>query len=377
MNYRKYLTEDILPFWLKSGIDRKSGGIYTMLDKCGKIKDTNKAIWFTGRSLWTFATAYNTVEKRPEYMEACKQLYSFYKKCILQNGRLPYLTDDNGNALEVRQSFHSELFAAIGCAQYYKACQREEVKDDALKFFDIVYDMYISDKAGFTADADNPRHIFGIEMMVIFISQFMRNSGICDNRFDELAEIALKNIVNFGFINEELNITSEYTNANTNTCQNPREDFSCMGHIYAASWIIMSEGVLKGDKNILMLGKKILDTALSFEDAKIPKLVKLGNTSGDNEYLWWPQCEAIIAYYTAHSIFGDEKYLTYAKSIEDASFKCFADTENGEWYTSVAKDGSPLNTDKGGMMKGPFHLPRMLMAMVSLSEGGSLENYLA
>ena len=87
MNYRKYLTEDILPFWLKSGIDRKSGGIYTMLDKCGKIKDTNKAIWFTGRSLWTFATAYNTVEKRPEYMEACKQLYSFYKKCILQNGK--------------------------------------------------------------------------------------------------------------------------------------------------------------------------------------------------------------------------------------------------------------------------------------------------
>ena len=31
--YKKDLTENILPFWLKNGLDRKHGGVYTCLDR--------------------------------------------------------------------------------------------------------------------------------------------------------------------------------------------------------------------------------------------------------------------------------------------------------------------------------------------------------
>lgn len=378
MNYRKYLTDDILAFWQKHGIDYENGGIHTLLDEHGRKKDSKKAIWFTGRSLWTYAVAYNTVEKKKEYLDVCERLYGFYKKCRLPNGRLPYITDNYGDMLEIKESFHSELFAAIGCAQYYKACKKEEVKKLAIEFFNIVYSMYKSGDARINRnDAENPKYIFGIEMMILFTAQFMRSSGIEDKRFEELASDALYNIENCGFINDKFNITNEYIDITTNKCPNPRESFSCMGHIYAASWIVMSEAMIKKDCKILELGKKLLDTALSFEDEKTPKLVKLGNTSKADEYLWWPQCEAIIAYYTAYSVFGDENYLELAKNIEDTSLGYFADTKNGEWYTSVKKDGTPINTDKGGMIKGPFHLPRMIIAMVILNETGSLINYLS
>ena len=33
MDYRKHLTEDILPFWLDNAIDAEFGGIFTRLDQ--------------------------------------------------------------------------------------------------------------------------------------------------------------------------------------------------------------------------------------------------------------------------------------------------------------------------------------------------------
>ncbi|MBQ4629998.1 MAG: hypothetical protein IJB70_03325, partial [Clostridia bacterium] len=36
MNYKKYLSDNILKFWLDNAIDYENGGIFTSLDKNGK-----------------------------------------------------------------------------------------------------------------------------------------------------------------------------------------------------------------------------------------------------------------------------------------------------------------------------------------------------
>ena len=38
VDYRKYLCEDILPFWIKYSLDKEEGGILTCLDKSGNVK---------------------------------------------------------------------------------------------------------------------------------------------------------------------------------------------------------------------------------------------------------------------------------------------------------------------------------------------------
>ncbi len=43
---RKDLTTDIMPFWLKYGWDRKNGGVYTCVDRDGKLMDSTKSGWF-------------------------------------------------------------------------------------------------------------------------------------------------------------------------------------------------------------------------------------------------------------------------------------------------------------------------------------------
>ena len=45
------LTKKVLPFWLKYGMDSVNGGIYTCLDRDGKLLDTDKSVWFQGRAL--------------------------------------------------------------------------------------------------------------------------------------------------------------------------------------------------------------------------------------------------------------------------------------------------------------------------------------
>ena len=63
MNYKEYLCNDVLNFWLENAIDSKNGGIFTCLDKKGNIYGTDKSVWFQGRALWVFSKAYNVIEK--------------------------------------------------------------------------------------------------------------------------------------------------------------------------------------------------------------------------------------------------------------------------------------------------------------------------
>ena len=65
IDYRKELTEDILPFWLKEAIDGEYGGIMTCLDREGHLYGDEKSVWFQGRALYIFSVAYNEVEKNP------------------------------------------------------------------------------------------------------------------------------------------------------------------------------------------------------------------------------------------------------------------------------------------------------------------------
>ena len=42
------------------------------LDREGNVYGTDKSVWFQGRALWSFSKAYNSVEAKPEYLEAAK-----------------------------------------------------------------------------------------------------------------------------------------------------------------------------------------------------------------------------------------------------------------------------------------------------------------
>ena len=74
VSYRNDLIENIMPFWMKFGLDRKHGGIYTCLDRDGKLMDSTKSVWFQGR--FGFIASY-------AYMAGCVQkLHRFHRDSL-------------------------------------------------------------------------------------------------------------------------------------------------------------------------------------------------------------------------------------------------------------------------------------------------------
>jgi N-acylglucosamine 2-epimerase len=41
--------EKCTEFWLKNGMDTVNGGVYTCLDRKGKVYSTDKSVWMQGR----------------------------------------------------------------------------------------------------------------------------------------------------------------------------------------------------------------------------------------------------------------------------------------------------------------------------------------
>ena len=79
--YRDDLTTNIMPFWLENGLDKKHGGVFTCLNRDGSLMDTTKSVWFQGRFAYVCAFAYNTVEKRQEYLDAARSAIDFSAHC--------------------------------------------------------------------------------------------------------------------------------------------------------------------------------------------------------------------------------------------------------------------------------------------------------
>ncbi len=59
--YRDGLLDDIVPFWLRHGLDREHGGIMTALNRDGAVIDTDKGLWQQGRFVWLLATLCHSV----------------------------------------------------------------------------------------------------------------------------------------------------------------------------------------------------------------------------------------------------------------------------------------------------------------------------
>ena len=71
-SYKTDLTTNIMPFWLKYGLDKVNGGIYTCVDRNGSLMDTTKSVWFQGRFAFICSYAYNNIEKNPQWLAASK-----------------------------------------------------------------------------------------------------------------------------------------------------------------------------------------------------------------------------------------------------------------------------------------------------------------
>jgi N-acylglucosamine 2-epimerase len=384
MDYRKELLENILPFWLDHAIDYQNGGIYTQLDEKGEIYGTDKSVWFQGRALWTFAKAYNLIEKNPEFLKAAQAIYSFLPKCTDKDGRMFFTVTEDGRELQKRRYYFSETFAAIGCAEYYKATGNEEVWLAAEKYFDVAYECYTGVRKN--PPKINPENLSSKALSPIMImlstAQTMRSaSNENKEKYQSIVDACLDAILNGGFLTERGLLES--VSADGKFVDSPNGRIINPGHSLEAAWFILLEGVLADNEKAIEVGKKIIDITLPLGwDKKHGGIIAFCDVSGNppvqlewDMKLWWPQCEAMIALRLAYLLFEDETYLRKYQQLEAYCREHFVDDENGEWYGYLHYDNTVSTTLKGNIFKGPFHVPRLYMIMAVLDADGRIERY--
>jgi len=383
-HYRHALLDDVVPFWLEYSLDREHGGYLTLLDRDGSIYGTDKAMWLQARETWLFATLYNTLERRDEWLQAARLGYDFLRRHGFdRDGRMFFSTTRDGRPLRKRRYLFTETFGVIACAQYAQAVRSDEAWHLATKTFDLVVDLYQDptshpEVAASLAPKTIPRtrrtRSHAMPMILLATAQELRRVQP-DAPYDRVIDQALEDLFryfvkpNVGALLETVGPDGERLDSPEGRCLNP-------GHAIETSWFLLREGKHRNDESLVARALQVLDWSLDRgwdrDQGGLYAFVDIeGRPPLQLEWdmkLWWPHTEALYALLLAHSLTGENRYLDWYDRLHDYSFTHFADPEYGEWFGYLHRDGTPALSLKGSMWKGAFHVPRALLNALLLLE---------
>ncbi len=375
VTYKHDLTENIMPFWMAHGWDRVHGGVYTCLDRDGSLMDTTKSVWFQGRFAFVCSFAYNNVEHRQEWLDAAKSTLDFIEKyCFDADGHMYFSITEDGRPLRKRRYVFSETFAAIAMSEYALATDDMTYAEKALKLFRDLQRFLKT--PGFLEPKFEPwveLQSHSIVMILINVGARIRaviEDPVLTQQIDESIDKLTHYFMHpeFKALLETVGPHGEFIDSNATRVINP-------GHCIETAWFLMEEARYRDwDPKLLNTALTIFnwswkwgwDTAyggiINFRDCKnLPQQ----DYSQDMKF-WWPQCETIIASLYAYLGTGDEEYLYRHKVISEWTYAHFPDTEYGEWYGYLHRDGTVAQPAKGNLFKGPFHIPRMMVKSYAL-----------
>lgn len=369
-SYKNDLTENILPFWLQNGLDKKHGGVYTCLDRKGNLMDTTKSVWFQGRFAFIAATAYSEIEANTKYLEAAKSCIDFIEKyCFDSDGHMYFEITQDGQGIRKRRYVFSESFAVIAYAAYAKASKDDSFAHKALKLFKRM--QYFLSTPNFLPSkyedwVKGKGH--SITMIMLNTAAQVRKvikDPILDKQINDSIYLLKNDFLKpeFKALLESVGENGEFVDTLNGRLINP-------GHCIETAWFLLEEANYRNwDNDIKNLALTILDWSWDWGwDEPYGGIINFRDCKGfpcqdyaQDMKFWWPQTEAIIATLYAYWATNDPKYLKNHQLISDWTYKHFPDKEFGEWYGYLHRDGTIAQNAKGNIFKGPFHIPRMMI----------------
>ena len=382
LNLKQWTKQELdrcISFWLNNGIDKINGGVYTCLDREGKIFSTDKSVWMQGRCGWIFAYLCHIYGIKDEWLEASKSCLDFMEKyCINREAgdRMYFTVTADGKPLRQRRYCFSEAFYCIANAEYYGVTGETECLERARKAYKIIYDLNhgAADPTGLgakTIPETRTGRALADPMIFLNTTAIMRRVDPENKElYDRYSEDCVRDILDYHH-KPELKCTLETVGVNGEFMK----DFTAgrvvnPGHDIECSWFLMEQANYAGDKALHEKAQEIFRFA--FEggwDKEYGGLLYFRDCLGlppeayeHDMKLWWPHNEIMIASLMAYRDTKDEYYLDKFKMCLDYCKTYFSDSEYGEWYGYLRCDGKPTEPPcKGSTFKGPFHLPRMLI----------------
>lgn len=374
--YRRTLLENIVPFWMRHGIDRQHGGIGNVLDDQGNAIGHDKYLWSQGRALWTFSALFNRVAKRPEWLDVAHHIFRYLESHGRDaEGRWMYRLDPSGKVLDRDISIYVDGFVMMGLGEYWMATRSPAVRRLAEETFrSVVHRLENPGSFGVAPYAiPDGMKTHGVAMMFSFcffnLGMALGRPDMCDHGL-RLAREILDH-----FYVPAKDAVLEFVALDGRFVDCPPGRACVPGHVIEAMWFLISMFEQSGDRDRIQACCRLIRRHLELAwDPEFGGLRLALDIDGQQPCFWnnpdikawWVHCEALVATAYAHLHTGEDWGLDWHMRIRDFAFAHFP-VPTGEWTQWLDRRGE--KTSSAALpVKDPFHLPRALMVLMDLFE---------
>ncbi|MBL7741555.1 MAG: AGE family epimerase/isomerase [Chitinophagaceae bacterium] len=384
--YREELIHElssILDYWIKYTPDRKQGGFIGSIDNDNRVDETApKGVVLNSRILWTFSAAYQ-YEAKPVYREMADKAYRYIVDHFIDRkyGGVYWSVDCMGNRLDTRKQIYGLAFCIYGLAEYYKisgdTMALHLAKDIYGKIEQYSFDKEkggyyeaftqgwkVTDDLRLSAKDDNEKKTMNTHLHIIEAYANLYSVWADEKLKDNIRHLLAV------FDKYIINPQTRHLNLFMNENWQMRSSLISYGHDIEATWLLPECAAIINDDAYTGRFRKI---SIQLADAAVEGLDKDGGLwyeyePGKDHWIKekhsWPQAEAMVGFFHAYRVTGEEKYLQYSLDVWEFVKKHIKDTGKGEWFWGVHEDHSPMNKEKAGFWKCPYHNSRACMELI-------------
>lgn len=375
--YRRNLLESVVPFWERHSLDPAYGGQLHCLTRQGTVFDTRKYVWMQGRAVWMFSRLYNTVEQRPQWLEAARSIVTFLRMHARDaDGRCHFSLTRDGRPVFQQRKPYAAFFLVLALVEYAKTgAAAEGFVEEAVALARDV-NRWIDDAALLgrpaLAGAAPVRQLADImvraslALELLAVEDDPRHAAVLRRSLEEVKE---------HWLADKRTLLENLPLGSAHFAESPDTRLLCPGSAIEVAWFLLHAVELLEER----YGESHSSTAAflydviegSLEagwDVEYGGLFYFMDAEGHpplqleaNMKLWWPHTEAIYALALAYSRTGERKWLRWLERVDAYTFRTFVDWEFGEWFGYCDRQGTPTHQLKGGPYKGFFHVPRCLL----------------
>jgi len=399
--FHNELHKNILPYWMKYGVEKDGHGFYGAVDINNKpVLTANKTSVLNARILWTFSAA-AMLDGNIEYAAIADKAYRVVTEDFEDKkygGYYMELSADNKVANAIKHTY-AQAFVLYSLCKYYEFRKKEETLKKIRDFFYLLEEKTkdpdnIGYRESFTRDwqiygenrmADNnePKsmntHLHVLEAWAALFHVWKDPS--VEKRLTELMYLFLDKIIrkegHFGiFFDEAFNEAA----SSRGICS--------FGHDIEGSWLLWEAAEILGNEDILKrmrpLAIKMVDNiervAVDKDGGLFLESTRFGSHVKTNKH-WWQQAETMVGFMNAFELTKDEKYWNTVRLSWKFIDTYLIDHERGEWYTKLNRLGVPFlveppddpspyyrNDWKIDPWKCPYHNGRSMMEMMKRIE---------
>ncbi|CAL9703713.1 unnamed protein product [Knipowitschia caucasica] len=385
-------------FWLRFSHDTEYGGFFTCLDKDGQVYDDTKYVWLQGRQVWMYSRLYRTVPRfhTEQILEAAKAGGAFLRDHSRVRGscgswKCAFSLSRDGRALKVQRSIFSECFYIMGLDELSRVTRDRRDQLEAEQMMQQLLHWVLTDPSGLgrpQLPGDRPTSSLAVPMMVLCLvhqltetregAEAEEGTGgrgpepegepMTQGRYRTVAEWCVQQI--------QMHVQRGGTAVLENVSEDGEELPGCAGrllnpgHALEAGWFLLQQFSSRGPSELRdsVVSRFIEGPFLRGWDQEHGGLFYFLDVDGHcptqlewSMKLWWPHCEALVAFLMAFTQTRRPELLQRFTQIYDYTFKHFPDTRTGEWVGYLSREGNVALDFKGGPFKGFFHVPRCLL----------------